>query len=59
MLLLFVGDDWLIRRDVTSPVFIISKFSPEYDVVLICIDWPLTIKLELTIKSPLILASPW
>ena len=58
MLLLFVGDDWLILRDVPPPVFIMANFSVEYSVVFICIDWPLTIKFEFTIKSPLIVASP-
>ena len=56
--ILFIGDNCLTLIEGPAPVFIISNFSVEYSEVFNCIVWPFKIKLELTIKSPLILALP-
>ena len=56
--MLFVWDDWEIFRDGPEPIFAISNFSVEYTLVNNCVVSPFTIKLELTTKSPFIVALP-
>ena len=45
-------------RDGPEPTFVISNFSVVYRSVFKIVVAPLTIKLELTTKSPLIVAVP-